>query len=204
MAAVGIVRHGQAGRIENPAFRTEGFQQAGCFLGQQPAVGALTIGAIEQQNADRLAPEAIPHLPEALNVLTQPLGIAVQGVFQDLAHPFRQLRVQAVVNPLPLATILQQTATAQHGQVPGDLRLCRFQCRGQLTDTQLLLVSHQKNNARPRLIGQAFEYLDWRYEVAAIGGFIWLYLAHADPYQRCIRANILLLPNIWQSEYSAQ
>src|SRR5690606_536480 len=130
--------------------------------------------------ADRLAPEAIPHLPEALNVLTQPLGIAVQGLFQDLAHPFRQLRVQAVVNPLPLATILQQTATAQHGQVPGDLRLCRFQCRGQLTDTQLLLVSHQKNNARPRLIGQAFEYLDWRYEVAAIGGFIWLYLAHAD------------------------
>jgi hypothetical protein len=65
--------------------------------------------------------------------------------------------MQAVVDPLPLPTILQQTAATQLGQVAGNLGLADIQRTDQLADAELALTGDQQDRARPGVIGQALE-----------------------------------------------
>ncbi|MDT4879644.1 hypothetical protein FQZ97_1153400 [compost metagenome] len=65
--------------------------------------------------------------------------------------------MQAVVHPLSLAAILQQSACAQLCQMAGDLGLAFVQCAGQLADAQFFLAGDQQHHPRAVLVGQALE-----------------------------------------------
>lgn len=52
--------------------------------------------------------------------------------------------MQAVINPLPLPTILKQTAIAQLCQMTGNLGLAFIERTGELTNAQLLLTSNEQ------------------------------------------------------------
>ncbi|OMQ31700.1 hypothetical protein BKX96_24905 [Pseudomonas putida] len=77
-------------------------------------------------------------------------------------HPGRQVRIEAVINPLALTAIQQQPAAAQLREMAADLRLAVVQRAHQLADTQLALVGDQQGGAGTGLVSQAFEYLGRR------------------------------------------
>lgn len=81
--------------------------------------------------------------------------------------------MQAVINPLPLPTILKQTAIAQLCQMTGNLGLAFIERTGELTNAQLLLTSNEQHQANAGLIGQAFEYGGWRQGVSHRGLDVW-------------------------------
>ena len=76
-----------------------------------------------------------------------------------LACPFRQIRVEPVVNPLATAAIQHHTGITQTGQVPGDLWLANPKGMGEFTDTELAFLAHQKQAAQACLIGEKLEKL---------------------------------------------
>jgi len=57
----------------------------------------------------------IAHALKALSVGAQPSFIGIQNDLQHIVYPIGQMRVQAVVHPLALASILKNRAASQLG-----------------------------------------------------------------------------------------
>ncbi|MNU00840.1 hypothetical protein D3C72_2440700 [compost metagenome] len=64
-----------------------------------------------------LALGAVPHLIKTFFILVQPMAVAFECHLQHVEHPLWKLRVQSVVNPLPLPASFEQPAGAQLSQV---------------------------------------------------------------------------------------
>lgn len=86
--------------------------------------------------------------------------VAFEHGAQEVMDPIRQIGVQAVIDPLALPTIRQQTTRSQLCQVPGDFRLALVQGAGQLANTQLPFSSDEQHRAHPSVVRQAFENSD--------------------------------------------
>ncbi len=96
---------------------------------------------------------AVAHLLKAETVLPKPYSIGFQRGLQHAMCPFREVWIELVVHPLPLAAIQQQATSAQLGEVTGNLRLAIAQCADQLAHAQLPLLCNQGRRAGTGFIG---------------------------------------------------
>jgi hypothetical protein len=97
-----------------------------------------------EMSATRNCPQWPPiHAQQAMSIVVQPLGISIQRQLQHLTNPRGKVRIQTVINPLPLAAIQQKTAAAQLGEVTADLRLAFLQRKHQLANAELTLARDQ-------------------------------------------------------------
>jgi len=83
--------------------------------------------------------------------------VAFQHGGQHLMNPVREVRVQAVIHPLTLATVRQQATRTQLRQVPGDFWLAFVQRAGQLAHTKLSFTGNEQHGADTGVVSQAFE-----------------------------------------------
>jgi len=65
--------------------------------------------------------------------------------------------MKAVIDPLALPAILQQTARTQLSQMTGDFRLTVVQCPDQFTDAQLALSGEHEHDPGTGFVTEAFE-----------------------------------------------
>ena len=113
-------------------------------------------------SATRDIPNGPPlHVQQAMRAVLQPLGVGVQRYLQHLSNPRGKVRIQAVIDPLPLAAVQQHTAGAQLGEVTADFRLAVFESKHQLANTELALTGDQQGSAGASLIGQTFKDFRW-------------------------------------------
>uniref|UniRef100_A0A1I8AF93 Uncharacterized protein n=1 Tax=Steinernema glaseri TaxID=37863 RepID=A0A1I8AF93_9BILA len=104
---------------------------------------------------------ATVHVVQACGVVLEPVGIGAQRHLQQVVHPAGQLRVETVIDPLPLAAVEQQAAGTQLRQVTADLGLAVAQGTHQLAHAQLALLCDQQRSASAGFVGQALEQLGW-------------------------------------------
>lgn len=74
----------------------------------------------------------------------------------DLVRPVRQVWMQAVINPLAAAFVLQNFAGSQLSEMAGYFRLDLVDSMGEFTHTQFAMLFDQGDAAQSSVIGEIF------------------------------------------------
>jgi len=82
--------------------------------------------------------------------------------------------MQAVIDPLPLASVAEQPGMTQLGQVPRNLRLAKAKGSGELTDTQLAFMGNQQCDTRAGVVGERLEDIDGVLKIGHGAGEAWI------------------------------
>ena len=107
--------------------------------------------------AGRFANRTAIHVLQTGCVVLEPIGVGPGRHLQDVVNPGRKIRIEAVIDPLALTTIKQQTIAAQLRQVAADFWLAFIKGAHQFTHAQLTLIGNQQGRADAGFIGQALE-----------------------------------------------
>src|SRR5450830_1227094 len=86
---------------------------------------------------------SVAHCIQTQRVVLQPWLVGLQSGVEHLCHPGGQCRIDAVIDPLALATVLQQPTTAQLRQVAGDFWLTVVQSMDQFAHAKFALAQDQ-------------------------------------------------------------
>lgn len=111
-----------------------------------------------QSAARRAAFGAVAHGFQTLGIALVPVVIRLYNGLEERLNPIRELWMEPVVDPLPLATIFEQAATSKLSEMTRHFRLDFIQRPGQLTNTEFAMLRDEQGHSRSGLIGQAFEY----------------------------------------------
>ena len=72
-------------------------------------------------------------------------------------NPFRQLRMETVIDPLALAAVFEEPAGTQLGQVAGYLGLAVVERPDEFAHAQLTLGRQHEHYSRSGFVAQAFK-----------------------------------------------